>query len=52
MVFLSAPDCFCDFLRMGVSGLLLGFLQGGVKNVVFRDGEFVVSLWWIDGGLW
>jgi hypothetical protein len=37
---------------MRFSWFLLGFLRGVAKNVVFFDGEFVVSLWWSDGGLW
>jgi hypothetical protein len=40
------------FLWNGSSWFLLGFLAGVGENVVFFDGEFVVSLWWIDGGLW
>jgi hypothetical protein len=32
--------------------VLLGFLEGGWENVMFFDGEFVVSLWWINGELW
>jgi hypothetical protein len=38
---------FCD----GISWFLRGFLKGVGENVVFFDGEFVVSLWWIDGEL-
>jgi hypothetical protein len=31
--------------------VLQGFFEGVGENVVFFDGEFVVSLWWIDGGI-
>jgi hypothetical protein len=35
----------------GIFADFLGFLKGVGENVVFFDGEFVVSLWWIDGKL-
>jgi hypothetical protein len=40
------------FLWEGSLWFLLGFLMGVAENAVFFDGQFVVSLWWIDGGLW
>jgi hypothetical protein len=43
---------FVIFFRTEFSWFLLAFLQGVGENVVFFDGEFVVSLWWIDGDLW
>jgi hypothetical protein len=39
------------FFWNGFSWFLRAFLQGVGENVVFFDGEFVVRLWWIDGGL-
>jgi hypothetical protein len=39
-------------LERDFRGFCRVFCRGVGENVVFFDGEFVVSLWWIDGELW